>query len=418
MGISYTTFAEWVEHGVHAAYYGGRGWKIVVAAGAIIAGSALYWYERDDPRYPAAQDYANLIAACAERQMVIYGYPTDSNQYGVVSGTTNAVGYYPEYEIVEDCAAAVRYALSNPSPISEINGESVFGGWADCSPNTGVVNAVEAWVDGRTTWNDYVSRWITPIWFTNNFENAGGAAYTFLFETNSEPHYPIIADLETMAKMISAMRIHTISAIITNATIYDYASAGTGATWQAAYDDAWANLSGPYNRDGDTQPTTNSYGALIPSNPNSLQSGSWVYIRGWENSPTQFESWVSLKTCDITISIPFCAWKADETITTYFTVSVQPPSSSVFLPVGLPAGVSNGVPFLLDTFTGTNPPSPYVVISVGLEDWEQPEVEFTNLDYRAGWGLGEPFGGAGVGFGATAYPMQYLTNAAAFWPEP
>ena len=79
--------------------------SVLIAAGAMaIGGGVLYWYERPQPKYPAAQDEAIILAAIIERSVVTGDGGAIDDGAGRFSGTnttyaTNAVGLYPSQSL-------------------------------------------------------------------------------------------------------------------------------------------------------------------------------------------------------------------------------------------------------------------------------------------------------------------------------
>lgn len=218
MAWIFNTWAEWIDTT-------GKRWAVSVAAGAIVGAGTLYWFERPEPNYPAAQDEAVLIAATLERAMVAGG--TDAlvtfafGTNGLVA--TNAVKYYPSLAIRDACAAAItnacllKYGTTLTVPAPEYVGEV----WVDGSPG-GPGDDLEAFSDDKVSWEHFYSNTINAAWWTGKVCQT---EWVYPFQTNQATIHPAVPSYN-----------------ITSLTwCVDWPDAGTPCPWIG-----WEDIAGPH----------------------------------------------------------------------------------------------------------------------------------------------------------------------------
>lgn len=182
-----------------------RRWAVVVAAGAIVGAGTLYWYDRAEPNYPAAQDEAVLIAADLERRMAV-GRTNDLNYIAytnIVDGVTNAlvatnaVGYYPSWHLANACATSIVTTLSSTPTFSYR--ATPGGSWAtgrdfwvaSIRPDAWDSSRIDAFADASGSWGAFfaASNQMAQAWWSNNI-CASPIAYQYPWQTNILSYHP------------------------------------------------------------------------------------------------------------------------------------------------------------------------------------------------------------------------------------
>ena len=172
MAWTFNTWSEWTDTL-------GRNWRVVVAAGALaVGGGSLYWWQRDEPRYPAAQDEAVSLAATAERMMVV---GDTSLLIPVFEGETNAVRHYPSFTVITNCAKAIVAVLEPKNTWTAPEVGTVGDVWVDGNPSSGFLDDPESFADDRVSWAHFWTNTIHEAWWTNNICTQ---AWVYAFQTN------------------------------------------------------------------------------------------------------------------------------------------------------------------------------------------------------------------------------------------
>lgn len=228
----------------------------MVATGAIVGAGALYWWERSEPNYPAAQDEAVLLAAALERSMIvgstndlIYFYYTNTldsvtNAWCV----TNAAGYHPSWSRITACATSIVSSLVNTPTFSY---RSTPGGtwrtgrdfWvAAVRPVAWDDARVDAFADASGSWGAFFSssNQMDAAWWQTNIYSV---AWQYPFEAQST-HYVSQSAFNDIAKPAAAMRYFCQRGVVASYTNYSRYGIGSAATFDTALSAAWAAVAG------------------------------------------------------------------------------------------------------------------------------------------------------------------------------